>query len=362
MSGPLYDSTTSFDSPKKRPKPSHLVAPVVEVSRESGLISTRGTMGTANRFTTKVAGVVGASSPDGALFYKSNCLFKRWDEMGPQPTQGVGDRRPLNEPGIPRVGPGTYEIISSAAKKRSPFDGPEYCTTTLGVKLPSKLVPADCCSPGPHHKYEVRKPMDSYFQSFKKESLSHGTRHPAPEDTDGPDIGYAHAHTKSATTSPASKDLGCEGGTKKFIKSTFGMADRFRAARQTSSPVGEMFYAHYKFPGHEEYLAGARSCSLGVGQKTDFSNPYKGHRSQVSPDSYSPITSMAAKTSAFDGLTRRQQSPIATYCKAMAQPKMARSMSSPTTMKGSSKGASPVAGSPANAGAGVGADASAVAA
>eukprot|EP00913_Durusdinium_trenchii_P031810 g29791.t1 len=111
----------------------------------------------------------GRDSPNGREFYAHSPLQKLKWEVGPQCSQGIG----------------SYNIVASAAKARSPLDGPEYCKTSLGRKLPSTLVPVDMCSPGPHHTYEVRKPLDHHKPNYGKPSLSYGYRAPPPEDTDG---------------------------------------------------------------------------------------------------------------------------------------------------------------------------------
>merc|ERR1712032_497656 len=229
------------------------------------------------------------------------------------------------------VGPGSYDIVASCAIKKSPLDGPEYCTTSMHAKLPSKLVPANMCSPGPHHKYQIDKNLDVHCPSYGKPLLGARTpgrpaRHPYPEDTDGPGLGYNDLHQNSVASRSHTKNLKADptayeaGGTKRFLKTTFGTADRFRAGKQTCSPTGEYYYSHAKFLTSEDYLQGARSCSFGVSGKTDFSNPYHGHMSKVSPVTYHPIASTAKKTSALDGFASRCTSPVHSFCRSLSSP------------------------------------------
>eukprot|EP00439_Symbiodinium_sp_Y106_P078020 s210_g16.t2 len=111
----------------------------------------------------------GRDSPNGREFYSHSPLQKLKWEVGPQCTQGIGGRKGIHDTSVPsKVGPGSYNIVASAAKSNSPLDGPEYCKTSLGRKLPSTLLPVDMCSPGPHHTYEVRKPLDAEQQNFNK--------------------------------------------------------------------------------------------------------------------------------------------------------------------------------------------------
>eukprot|EP00440_Ansanella_granifera_P014475 gb/GFBE01015732.1/.p1 GENE.gb/GFBE01015732.1/~~gb/GFBE01015732.1/.p1 ORF type:complete len:378 (+),score=41.55 gb/GFBE01015732.1/:1-1134(+) len=324
------------ESPKKRrPVPQGIEVREYVVSRESGLNSSLTTFGVGNRFQSneKVVGR-GRDSPNGREFYLRNPLWKTSMEVGKQCTQGIGARQELFDKSSSRkVGPGSYNIVASAAYPKSPLDGPEFCTTSIHKKLPSKLVPVDMCSPGPHHTYEVRRPLDHHLPGYGRQNLSYGSRHPPPEDTDGPGIGYAHHETKSlakSTSSPGlSSGAGEPGGTKRCVKSTFGTADRFRTAKQSCSPVGDMYYAHSKILDAEDYMSASKTCGMGGGSKTDFSNPYKGHRLAVSPVTYRPVASTAKKTSAFDGLIKRSESPTIAYCRSMGC--STRSRSSPTT-------------------------------
>mmetsp|Transcript_41215 Transcript_41215/g.116618 ORF Transcript_41215/g.116618 Transcript_41215/m.116618 type:complete len:339 (+) Transcript_41215:50-1066(+) len=294
------------------------------VSRNSGLHGDVGTFGGAGRFNQKTAGH-GVCSPDGRDFYKNSQLFKSSLEKGAEYSFGIGARPEMLSRKVPRnVGPGSYDIVASAAKRRSPLDGPEFCTTRIHGKLPSKLVPADMCSPGPHHKYEVRKPLDHDRPSFGSPTLGRNARHEFPEDRDTPGPGSYPMQHHQSTARAAS----CPGF--RTVRSTFGMADRFRGGgAPNSSPDGAYYYSHYKPKEADDYLAGSRSCTFGKSGKIDLANPYGGPRFQVSPVSYSPCTSIAYKTSALDGLTSRLESPIKASTKGTASKKQAKSSGGP---------------------------------
>lgn len=334
------EEAVSWTSPKRRPKPGPLKPEEVEISRDSGAVSSKGTFGKADRFSAKLRVGTSMHSPNGDLFYHRNALFKAKYEYGAMPTQGIGSRPKLQVVSAgPHVGPGSYDIVHSAAGKKSPLDGPRYCSMSIGKKLPSTLVPLDLPSPGPHAKYEVRKPLDKHIISHAKEPLSHGTRAPPPEDRDGPGPGFYSQHFNTVghiTSAPnfrTRKDSvpGLEatnaGGTKKFMKSTFGCAPRFKEDKKTPAQGGSMYSFHQKSMTSEDYLRAYRSCSMGGSQKTDFSNPMKlssGHRLQTSPVTYHPVSSSAKKTSALDGFSYRCASPIFSACKAMATHKAER--------------------------------------
>mmetsp|Transcript_18523 Transcript_18523/g.43533 ORF Transcript_18523/g.43533 Transcript_18523/m.43533 type:complete len:328 (+) Transcript_18523:77-1060(+) len=318
-----------MDAPKRKRPPAVDILSFT-VSRNSGLHSEHTTFGCGNRFGQKKVIGRGRDSPNGREFYSHSPLQKLKWEVGPQCTQGIGGRKGIHDTSVPsKVGPGSYNIVASAAKSNSPLDGPEYCKTSLGRKLPSTLLPVDMCSPGPHHTYEVRKPLDAEQQNFNKPWMSHGSRHPIAEDRDGPGLAYNHSNAKGMQRS---SPTGFAGGTKRCVKCTFGMADRFRAARQTSSPVGDMYYAHSKLMGAEDYMSGNRTCTFGSGNKTDFANIYKSHPSDVSPVTYRPVASTAKKTSAFDGLVDRLASPTMTFARrspSSPSKSMARTFSAP---------------------------------
>lgn len=306
----------SPDSPssKRRPIPAPVEIQSHTVSRNSGLHASLTTFGAGDRFAThkKVVGR-GRDSPNGREFYAHSPLQKLKWEIGNEFTQGIGGRKKLNDTSVPdKVGPGSYNIVASAAKARSPLDGPEYCSTSLGRKLPSSLVPVDMCSPGPHHTYEIRKPLDHHRPSYGKPSLAYGYRAPFPEDNDGPGISYSHSETKGMRrTAPTNLD-----GSKRSVRSTFGCAQRFTASKQTSSPWGDMYYAHSKLLDSEDYMSMNRTCGFGGGSRTDFSNIFKGHKTEVSPVTYRPVASTAKKTSAFDGLIERLESPTTAYLRS----------------------------------------------
>lgn len=310
-------------SPKRRPKPSPMVPVENEVARDSGAVSGRGTFGRAGRFNQKVS-KPGNHSPNGEYFYASNALFKNYLEKNDEktPTLGFGERSPVTGAPTsagPYVGPGSYDIIRSAAggMLKSPTDGKEYCTITMKSRGKSSLTATDMCSPGPHAKYEVRLPLDHHLLKANKERLSHGGKS-LPQDTDQPGPGqYDMKNDRTVASATRGKNTqGTEnavaGGSKKFLKSTFGMADRFGRSIQTCSPTKEMYYAHSKFWTEEDYLAGARTCTFGHANKTDLANPSKlgiRHRTQVSPVTYNPISSSAKPTSALDGFITRCASP-----------------------------------------------------
>lgn len=298
------------------------------ISRNSGLHSNLTTFGTADRFAThkKVVGR-GRDSPNGREFYAHSPLQKLKWEIGKECTQGFGGRKNINDTSVPaKVGPGSYNIVASASKSRSPLDGPEFCRTSLGRKLPSTLVPVDMCSPGPHHSYEVRKPLDHHRPHYGKPSLAYGYRAPFPEDTDGPGIAYSHSETKGMRRTVSS----LEGG-KRSVKCTFGCAERFVASKQTSSPWGDMYYPHSKLLDSEDYMSMNRTCGFGGGNRTDFSNIFKGHKNEVSPVTYRPVASTAKKTSAFDGLVERLESPTTAHVRS-AKNSPTRSPSAPGKM------------------------------
>lgn len=340
---PKEEEAVSWTSPKRRPRPGPLKPEEVEIARDSGAVSAKGTFGKADRFNAKVRQGPSMHSPNGDLFYGRNALFKAKYEYGPSCSQGVGNRpaMTLKQAG-PHVGPGSYDIVHSAAGKKSPLDGPRYCSMSIAKKLPSTLVPFDLPSPGPHAKYEVRKPLDKHIIAHAKQPLDHGSRRPPVEDTDGPGPGFYSQHHNTVghiTSCPnfrTRKDSvpGLEataaGGTKKFMKTTFGVAPRFKEDKKTPAQGGTMYSFHQKSMTAEDYLRAYRSCSMGGGNKTDFSNPMKlssAHRLQVSPVTYHPISSSAKKTSPFDGFSNRCASPIYSACKAMATQKKSMSRS-----------------------------------
>mmetsp|Transcript_103304 Transcript_103304/g.287557 ORF Transcript_103304/g.287557 Transcript_103304/m.287557 type:complete len:398 (-) Transcript_103304:225-1418(-) len=327
QSADTADLDLSWVSGKRRPKPQPLHADSVQVSRESGLHNTTGTFGVSSRFSHKVTGK-GRDSPNKREYYGRNQINKLPQELGRTCSQGIGDRPKVeyqNGP-PPNVGPGSYDIVGSCCLRKSALDGPDYCSTTMHHTLPSKLTANASCSPGPHHKYEIRKPLDHKLPSYQVEALSHGTRHHHPEDTDGPGLRNNDMYHLSVASSascpnlrgPAAPDAR---GTKRCLKTTFGTADRFKTGKQTCSPGGVMGYAHFKFPTSEDYLAQSRSCSFGVSSKTDFSNPYHGHRSVVSPVTYRPQATAVKKSSALDGFASRCTSPVSLGCRNQSRTK-----------------------------------------
>lgn len=317
---------------KKRPRPPPLSGASVQVSRQSGLVEKNGTFGKSMRFAKdKVQGVPGASSPYGHLFYSRNQLYKIPLEMDKSCTQGIGERPgPAHTNQPPAVGPGSYNIVSSAAGPRSPLDGPEFCTCTLKVKLQSSLGGLSMPSPGPHARYEVRGDLDKHLPQYAKHKplLSHGHRAEDMEGRGEPGPGSYNNHLDKSVATAAScpnlhgageRCMEAVGGTKRCLKSTFGIASRFekKGGVPNSSPGGDRYYAHSKIWNSEEYLAGARTCGFGASGKTDMANPLKGHLSTTSAVTYFPEGgySAAGKTSAFDGIATRQVSPVHQFSK-----------------------------------------------
>jgi hypothetical protein len=304
----------------------------VEVGRDGGAHKSFGTFGKSERFGKKHKVGMGVHSPEGLHFYKRNALFKNaYLELGKECTQGIGQRSAVLALGSTphAVGPGSYEIIASAKDAKSPLDGEEYCTTTIKVKLGSSLVPKNMCSPGPHAKYEVRKDLDKHindpadYKNFPK--LSRGARTRYSEDNDGPGPGGydQHHRTLGGSTVVPSAKTGAHKGDEEESKrlnlraapkfGTFGTGERFAYKAVSHSPDGEMYYVHSKIMMAEDYQNASRTCGMGGGQKTDFANPGKigrNHRTQVSPVTYNPVSSMAKKTSALDGFAMRCTSPV----------------------------------------------------
>lgn len=309
----------------------------VEVNRNSGAVLNLGSFGKADRFSDKVKVGHGVHSPMAAAFYSRSQLWKMPHEVGKNCTQGYGERSETREPTCTGsvVGPGSYKLVPSVCTTKSALDGSEFCSTTLKARLPSMLAPASMASPGPHAKYEVRKKADHFFPSYNKEKLSHGSRHPISQDEDGPGPGAYDQHIATIAasiscpnfrTQKGSPTDGLEaaraGGTKRHVLSTFGEAKRFPSAKTTCSPDKNLYYAHNK--GTSDYSTVARSCTLGRGTKTDFSNLMRlsaSSRSQVSPVTYYPEISQAKPTSTLDGSASRCASPISAACREMASRK-----------------------------------------
>lgn len=343
--GSLEDGPAWVDK-KKRPRPEPLVSTSVQVSRHSGLHQNRShtTFGKADRLggddesEWKRASAIkklghGASSPKDHHFYKSSPLYKiPFLEEDKTCTQGIGPRPGAELPGPPpHVGPGSYNIIASAAKQSSPLDGAEFCKTSMKIKLPSDLTSKGTPSPGPHAKYDVRKGLVDHLPRYGIELLKRGHRSADVEDRDQPGPGQYFDDFKSVAMSSScpnlpgnhEKCMEATGGSKRSVKTTFGVAERFPAMAQTSSPIGRYYYAHSSQLNEEDYLKGARSCSFGVSGKTDFSNPLRGHRSDLGPGAYKPQSgySAAMKTSPIDGFAFRTNSPINTFSRNMGSSK-----------------------------------------
>jgi len=315
----------SWVSPVRKPRPLPLQqASSVQVSRDSGLRRGKGTFGDTERFSSKVS--PGNHSPSAENFYKRNQLYKLPHESSSAVCSlGVGDRPGAELPGPRDVGPGSYDIVASVAQQRSPLDGPEFCTMTLKPKLNSTLIPHAMISPGPHHRYEIRGPLDQHCPKYALPLLGHGRRSPEVEDRDHPGPGHYFGDFKSVASSSSCPNLADRGnieppgGTKRFVKTTFGTSERFKSVGKNCSPKEELYYAHSKFQTSEDYLKQARSCSFGKDNKTDFSNPHRGHRSDTSPVSYSPNRSYGAamKSSPMDGFVSRCTSPVHSFSKGL---------------------------------------------
>jgi hypothetical protein len=263
----------------------------VQVSRHSGLAATTGTWGNTSRFPAKLIGK-GCESPRGDTYYREVRLYKKADEMGLSTTQGFGKKADFLNRGMPTaVGPGSYSSLNSVNKSRSPLDGPEFCNTTMKVKLGSSLIQK---TPSPGPTYQVRKEPDTNFPTYAAPRMKHGGRSRFSEDNDGPGFTYS-SHNVMVK------------GMKNPIKSTFGMSQRFKDGKGTPTPAGSMYYAHCKIMNGEDYMQ-AGTTSLGFGSKVDFSNPFKGYRNQVSPATYSPAVTMTNATSPLDGFIERSAS------------------------------------------------------
>jgi len=330
---------------KKRPRPAALSGGSVEVSRASGLSQGTGTFGKSNRFADKKVIGHGASSPYGHLFYHRNQLYKHALEVEKSCSLGIGERPALDSGGPPgNVGPGSYNIVHSAKGTTSSLDGPEFCKTTIKVKLPSSLTGLPMPSPGPHARYEVRGDLDAHFPQYAKHKplLGHNARFAeSAEDRNSPGPGAYHTHLVKCLSLSAScpnllgagdRCMEATGGSKRTLKSTFGVANRFAKDKVPNcSPQGDRFYAHSRIWNSEEYLKGARSCSFGASGKTDMSNPLKGGRNNVSPVTYYPNGgfSAAGRTSPLDGHAARCISPVHQFSKNLGTGKSADKRRSP---------------------------------
>lgn len=268
------------------------------LSRQSGLARNCGTFGKADRFGKAERSVTtGKHSPWGEKYYDRSRLFKSSDEIGREAGLGVGER-PNYATGHKNVGPGSYDLVASRAKQRSPLDGPDFCTAT--IKSRTKVVvgqanPADKeAIPGPG-QYEVRakagQGMPRYhFGCVVKDFGSAPTKVPGGQ--------VLSRSSSSGPTSMLSKGSGSK------VKTTFGMSERNIAGQPNSSPAGELYYSHIKIMQKEDYAKQVRACSLGSGQRTDFS--FSQHT--ASPASYGDLTyytSAAKKTSPIDGFAER---------------------------------------------------------
>lgn len=277
------------------------------LSRASGLRSSKGTFGSADRFGRAERSIShGAHSPWGEKYYSKSRFFSKDEERGRQPSLGVGDR-PQYASGFRNVGPGSYEIVASRAKARSPLDGPDFCNVTM--KSRQKIVvgqqnPADKANqPGPG-QYEVRpKPGDDapkYHFGLPLKDL--------------PDDGMRESHSASQPSLARPERDGddsakAKAGNQVARPYSFGMADRFGgigglAGQAGSSPSGELYYSHIKILQKDDYIKQCRACSLGSGQRANLG----ASQHLASPASYGDLiyfTSAAKATSPLDGMVDR---------------------------------------------------------
>jgi len=198
-------------------------------SSDSPASPTSGTFGGATRFNSKLLGTHGACSPHGKEYFKRSALFKNeYLEQVRSTSLGVGPRPDMIQTLVPpAVGPGSYKIVWSRAGRSSPLDGKEFCNTSLHAQLPSMLIPADNCSPGPHHRYDVARQLDAHLPKFHSQSLGKGGRHAFKEDMDQPGPGEYPLHHHTVAHSSSCPDFGGEKMTKvRTVKSTFGCSQR----------------------------------------------------------------------------------------------------------------------------------------
>jgi hypothetical protein len=310
----------------------------VYLGRDSGAAATFSSFGKSDRFGGKPEFC--GHSPADTKFYSRSPFWNESLTSGKKCTQGIGARGSTD---IPRgtdktlAAPGAYELsnTSSLGRARSPLDGKDYCTGSMHKQLPSALVPKGALiSPGPHAGYNVRKPMGQTWQ-YGKEAMTHGSRYEFPEDKHEPGPGTYSQNFGTISASHSSPNLKGKknevlveakgipvGGSKKDLKCTFGMSDRFNAGvKKSCSPNDAMYYAHSNILTEEDYFANSRSCGMGGDKKTDFANESKiskSHQLQTSAVTYSPDVSACKTKSALNGLVHRSPSsigPIATACR-----------------------------------------------
>lgn len=309
----------SWVDPKPRCKPPLVQAIKAAVGRDSGALSALGTFGRSDR-SSILKGQKCSQSPDGEV-YLSRCQTKPNAILDTTRTctMGSGERMDLDphERSGKNCGPGTYDPKFAGSQSQSPLDGKQYCKTTMGVALPGCMVgklPT-------HAMYQIRKDLDAGKARYKKEPMSHGTRHRFKEDSDGPGPGgYDQSHrTVGASVKPkvGKKDP----TTPKKPKCTFGTPDakdeRCKEWTISSSPDGEWYYAHCKLPTAEEYFQNSGASRFGGGERVDFANPLKlseGHRTQLSGHSYYPSTESMSmmRPSSLHGFVERSVSPVLT--------------------------------------------------
>lgn len=338
------DTEISWVDPKRRTRPTPIKADKAAVGRDSGAASAFGTFGKSGR--SQIACTC-LCSPNADTYYQRNHHEKNpLLESSKEFTQGIGDRGKLDpfERSGASAGPGSYDGLVSAKGKRSALDGADYCNFTLRDNFPSNRIPKNI-TPGPHAVYQVRRDLACDRPTYKREPFSHGTRHRYAEDSDGPGpgsydlsqhtigkkISKQATGTKNGSSAPTSGDASKSGTVQKkhdnavtrFGRTTFGGSERMPDRQiYSASPNDDLYYTHCNFLTSENYLADARSCRFGVGQKTDLSNPGKlseDHRPQVSPAYYSPSHSVVRKTTMMDGgFAERSMSPICTGARAIS--------------------------------------------
>lgn len=293
-------------SPKRRPKPFAPSATVSEVSRHSGLVKTTGTFGKAERFSKRVD--KGNASPNRNRYYHNNRQAQGSFERGISNRStglGVDQRHNQEHNGTPTyVGPGSYDVVTTASIARSPLDGKDSCYMTMGFKLGSSIS-STSITPGPGN---IRKDLDYRWPgAFAKSApLSRGGRLKLYEE--GHDAGFESNNTvhESIARNGSCPNLRGLSFPRPSKYGTFGPshASRFGAAKKSCSPSDVRYYDHSKIMSGEDYFETSRSCSFGGANKTDFANRDVQHKW------YSPTESTTGKTSALDGFTRRCHSPV----------------------------------------------------
>lgn len=318
--GSELDDSRSWVSPKRRGRRSAVPANEVIVSRQSGLLCEKGTFSKADRFGK--LGLPPTASPVGSKFYEHSGKGPPTFDPAKSCSLGAGERgKVMNDSPMPkRVGPGAYDSCYSAKQLKSPLDGPEFCTTTMKVKLPSKLVPnvpKEMCHPGP--RYNVRKDWEQLHEfdpQCSVDLLSRMGRHIHPEDRNETGPGsYEQVHNTIgySASAPSLREASEPGGVKRHRKSTFGVAERFPMKNTSCSPNADMYYAHSKHLSGEDMMQHARTTTFGRGSKIDLANPYKVIQDDVSAATFDPRGGYGAamkSSPGLDGFATRCESPV----------------------------------------------------